>query len=248
MSHIPRFELPGAFHLVEQRVRRGQSALKEFHDRHLSLARIHGSIYRYGIQLCGYNILSDRVLLVLIPTQPGAISLALMNADRSSVRRSNDIHRRVPPFWERRYLACPFADEVVWRVLRYVDMASVRVSGGEPLDRHALNSAAEHAGFLTHGLLTAPPERLPNPAVWDVYVGSPEDEKFVQALELCLRTGRPFGPLSFVRKVEEACGRRVRPACLEWPGLFDDARCEGRVELRPVTTGPASICANQVAH
>jgi len=45
----------------------------------------------------------------------------------------------------------------------------------------------------------------------------------VQALELCLRTGKPFGPFPFVRRVEEACGRRVRPACLNRPGLFDGA-------------------------
>jgi hypothetical protein len=248
MSHMPRVELPGAFHLVERRVRGGQSALKEFHDRHLSLAMLHGSIYRYGIQLCGYNILSDRVLLVLIPKQPDAIGLALMDADRSSVRRYHGLHHPASPVWERGYLACPFADEVAWRVLRYVDMASVRVSGGEPFDRHALNSAAEHAGFLTHGLLTAPPERLPSPIPWRAFVDWPEDEKFVQALELCLRTGRPFGPLSFVRRVEEACGRRVRPACLTWPGLFDDVRRESRVWHSPGATGPASICAGQVAH
>jgi hypothetical protein len=248
MRYMPRFEVPGAFHLVERRVRGGQPALSEFHDRHLSLAMIHGSIYKYGIQLCGYNILSDRVLLVLIPTRPEAIGLALMNADRSSVRRFNETHHRVSPFWERSYFACPLADEVAWRVMRYVDMASVRVSGGEPFDRHASNSAAEHAGFLTHGLLTAPPQRLPSPIAWRAFVDLPEDEKFVQALDLCLRTGKPFGPLPFVRKVEEACGRRVRPTCLVWPGLFADARPQSRAQLRPGTTGPASICANQVAH
>ena len=248
MSHIPRVEVPGAFHLVERRVRGGQSALSEFRDRHLSLARIHGSMYRYGIQLCGYNILSDRVLLVLIPQQPDAIGHALMDAGHSSVRGSDEIHHRISSSWEPGYFACPFADEVAWRVLRYVDMASVRVCGGEPLDRHALSSAAEHAGFLTHGLLTVPPERLPNPAVWDVYVGSPEDERFVQSLESCLRTGAPFGPLSFVRKVEEARGRRVRPPGLEWPGFFDDAWLRGRVEIRPATAGPTSICAIQCAH
>jgi len=43
---------------------------------------------------------------------------------------------------------------------------------------------------------------------------------FVQALELCLRTGKPFGPFPFIRKVEQACGRHIRPACLNWPGLF----------------------------
>jgi len=236
------------FHLVERRIRRGRPALNEFRDRHLSLATIHGSMYKHGIQICGYSILPDRILLVLIPNEPETIGLALSDADRTPVRPYNEFHHPVSPSWERDYLACPFADEVSWRVLRYVDMASVRVSGGDPLDRHALNSAVEHAGLARHGLLTAPPERMPNQAAWPIFVGTPEDEKFTQVLELSLRTGRPFGPMSFAHKVEEACGRRVRPTCLVWPGLFADARPQSRAQLRPGTTGPASICANQVAH
>ena len=52
MSHVARIEAPGMFHLVEQRVRRDLHAPLEFHDRHLSLATLHASIYKYGIHLC----------------------------------------------------------------------------------------------------------------------------------------------------------------------------------------------------
>jgi hypothetical protein len=247
MSHNSHVEVPGAFHLVERRIRRGRPVLQEFHDRHLSLATIHGSMYEHGIQICGYNILPDRVLLVLIPKEPDAIGLALMHADRSPVREHTEIHHFAAPCWERDYSVCPFADEASWRVLRYVDMASVRVSGGDPLDRHALNSAVEHAGLARHGLLTAPPERMPNQAAWPIFVGTPEDEKFMQVLELSLRTGRPFGPMSFAHKVEEACGRHVRSACLEWSASFADASCQSHVELRQVPAGPVAVYANPAA-
>ena len=236
MSQIPHFELPGVLHLVELQVRTGQTGPNESRCRLVAIATLHGSIFKHGIQLWGYNILSDRVLLVVVPLRPHVIGPAL-----------TEVRHRALPFWDRGYLACPFADEVAWRVLRYVDWASVN-DGGDPLDPHALNSAAEHAGFLRHGLLTAPPERLPSPMAWRAFLFSHEDEQFVQALEFCLRTGTPLGPLSFVRKVEEACGRRVPPSGLTWPGLFDNARREGGVELRRVTTGPVSICATQVAH
>jgi len=129
-------------------------------------------------------------------------------------------------------------------VLRYVDMASAR-DGGKPFDPHALSSAAEHAALLSRGLLTAPPQRLPHPAGWRAFLETPEDERFVQALELCLRTGKPFGPFPFVRRVEEACGRRVRPACLNWPGLFDSgASRHASVDLNSgaAVPGPASAC------
>ena len=207
-GHAGHFEVPGLLHLVELRIRSGQEGLNELHNRLLAVATLHGSIFKHGIQLWGYNILSDRVLLVLMPARPNTFSLALMNADHGSVS-----------FWERRYSVCPFADEVAWRVLRFVDLASLP-QGDDPLDPCALNSAAEHAGFLRHGLLTVPPERLPNPMAWRAFLFSHEDEQFAQALEFCLRTGRPFGPLSFVRRVEAACGRRVGSSCLKWPGLF----------------------------
>ncbi|HTW90615.1 MAG TPA: hypothetical protein VMH22_02800 [bacterium] len=221
MSHVSRIEVPGIFHLVERRVRHDLRFPFEFHDRYLALATLHASLYKHGIQLCGYNIMSDRVLLVVIPRHPHDISLALMNADHNLVRRFNEIHHRVAPFWEGPYNACPFADEVAGQVLRYVDLATARTDSIGPFDPCALNSAAEHAGVLSRGLLSAHVERIPSPPGWRAFLTSPEDERFVAALELCLRTGKPFGPFVFVRRVEEACGRRVRSVCLRWAGLFD---------------------------
>lgn len=223
MSHVARVEIPGAYHLVEQRVRRDLRASLEFHERHLCLAALHGSIYKYGIQLCGYNILSDRVLLAVIPERPRAIGLALMDADRSFVRRFNKIHHQVAPFWQRSYRSCLVAENVTWPVLRYIDAASVQSGIRDPFDPRSLSSAAEHAGLPASRFLTAPRRRLPDPAAWRGYLSGREDEAFLHALELCLKTGKPFGPFPFVRKVEGACGRRVRPACLNWPGLFDNA-------------------------
>ncbi len=217
MSHACHPEVPGALHLVELRARSGQTYLQDFRTRFLAAATLHGCIYQHDTKLCGYNILFDRVLLVLIPEQPGAISLALTNAERSIVRRFD---HQVTPVLERGYHVCPFADEVSWQVLRYVDLASLP-DGANPLDPHALSSAAEHAGFLKHGLLTAPPERLPNPAAWPAFLGEPEEKEFIEALELCLRTGKPFGPPQFVRTFRQACGRSVRSSCLGSPRLSD---------------------------
>ena len=55
---------------------------------------------------------------------------------------------------------------------------------------------------------------------------SPKNERFVQALELCLRTGKPFGPFPFVRKVEEACGSvPTLPASTGRACSTDSAKC-----------------------
>jgi hypothetical protein len=129
------------------------------------------------------------------------------------------LHHRSTPLWDGPYNCCAFADGVIWPVLRYVDMASVRASDTWPFARHALSSAAEHAGQIG-GYVTAPLDRLPPVEQWRAWLESPQDRKFVLALEQCLRTGKPFGPFSFVRKVERACGRRLRTASLSHPELF----------------------------
>jgi len=245
MSHARHLEVPGVFHLVELRVRNGQAELKEFRSRLLAVAALHGSIFKCGIQLWGYSILSDRVLLVVVPLRYHAIGPALESADYRFARRLRAVRPRILPFWEREYLACPFADEAAWRVLRYVDMASVP-EDGDPLDPHAPNSASEHAGLLEHGLLTAPPERLPNPMAWRAFLFSHEDDQFAQALEFCLRTGKPFGPAPFVRRVEEACGRRVGSTYLKWPGLFDGSGQKpnpGNIQPRYATAASGGLTA-----
>ncbi|HTW92972.1 MAG TPA: hypothetical protein VMH22_14870 [bacterium] len=224
MSHIARIEVPGAFHLVEQRARYDRHASMDFGDRQISLGMLRDSLYRYGIGLCGYNILADRTLLVVIPAHSRTISLALLNADRSFVRRFNQIHNQVGPHWQRTYNCCPFSDEVSRSVLRYVDIASVQERDARPDDKFWLNSADEHSGLLARGLLTATLGRLPLPGPWHAWLESPEDKTFVLAMEQCLRTGKPFGAFAFVRMVEQVCGRRTRPACLKWPGLFHSLR------------------------
>jgi hypothetical protein len=229
MSYAGHLEVPGVFHLVELPARGGQAGPGEFHSRLLALATLHGSIFKHGIQLWAYSILSDRILLVLVPLRPRVIGPAL-----------DEVNHRALPFWNRRYFACPFADEVAWRVLRYVDRASVP-AGGDALDPQAPNSAAEHAGLLARGLLTAPPERLPDPVAWRGFVGAPESEQFGQALELCLRTGKPFGPPSFIRNVEEACGRHVRSSCLGWQQLIDGCRIPSQCRVLPPYVRSASV-------
>jgi hypothetical protein len=236
VSHSYRLEVPGAFHLVELQVRGGQTGVNEFRSRQLAIAALHGSIFECGIQLWGYSVLSDRVLLVVVPFGAHAIGRALMNADRRFVRRFSSAHYQALPFWERGYSVCPLADEVAWRVLRYVDRVSMP-DGSDPLDPYAPNSAAEHAGLVKHGLLTAPPECLPSPVAWPVFLCSPEDEDFGQALEFCLRTGKPFGPLPFVRRVEDVCGRRVGSCSLKWSRLFDDRAQRSNSARQP--SGPA---------
>jgi hypothetical protein len=185
----------------------------------MAVASLHGSIYRQGVKLCGYSILADRVLLALIPERPGAIGLALMDADNSVIRRLGEVRHRGLPFWGRGYFVCPCADEVAWRVLRYVDLTAVP-EGGDALDPQVPSSAAEHAGFVKHGLLTVPPERLPSPMAWRAFLFEHEDEQFVQTLEFCLRAGKPFGPRSFVDRIEEACGQRLRASGVGWSRLF----------------------------
>jgi hypothetical protein len=220
VSRFAPIEVPGMYHLVQQRVRAGRPGLTQFHDRLLTLAALHGSVFRSGMQLCGYNVLSDRVLLVVIPTRPRATGLARFNLNPTFLGRFDEIHRGVAPYWERRHESCPFADEAAWSVLRYVDIGPVRHKHVRAADPHALNSAAEHAGLLVRGLLTAPREKLPRPQAWQAFIESEEDRRFVQVLEQCLRAGRPFGPLSFIRQVEQACGHRLSSPCADWPGLF----------------------------
>ena len=219
MSHIARVEVPGAFHLVEQRLRSGQPPLSRFPERILSLLMLHHCLRERGVQLCGYNFLPRRTLLVLIPAQAGAIGRAIFDADLMFAGLAKLIRHRFTPLWEGTYKCCPFSDDVIWSVLRYVDMASVRAYDTWPFARRALSSAAEHTG-QTGGYLTVLIDRLPPVEQWRAWLESPQDREFVLALEQCLRTGKPFGPFSFVRKVEQACGRRLRPASLSHPELF----------------------------
>jgi hypothetical protein len=221
VSRISRVEMPGSLHLVEQRLFPALPARSWYHERGASLALLRYSLRGSGVSLCGYNLMPRRTLLVLIPNRPGAIGRVLAGADRLLADLFYRVHRRYTPLWEQRYDCCPFADTVAWSVLRYVDLATAR-GNQQPSGKAVLNSAAEHADGVSTWL-TAPRDRLPPSEHWREWLNLPQDKTFVRALEMCLRTGKPLGPFPFVRQVEQQCHRRLRPACLTWPGIFDSA-------------------------
>jgi hypothetical protein len=214
MSHIARVEVPGTLHLVEQRVRNDLGFQSRFPERRLSAVMYRYVLGEREVQLCGFNFLPSRTLLVVVPTRRGAIARSMFDADLLFAALLRNMYHRSTSPWEGRYNCCPFADEVAWSVLRYVDMASVRPSETWPFARRAFSSAAEHAGQM-RTYLTAPLDRLPPSGSWRAWLGLPQDKKLVVALEHCLRTGKPFGPFPFVREVEQAYGRRLRSAGLK---------------------------------
>jgi hypothetical protein len=213
MSHIARVEVPGMFHLVEQPVRSELRLQSRLIERRLSAVMYRHYLGGQGVQLCGFNFLPSRTLLVLVPARRGAIGRAMYDADHMFAGLSRHIHHRSMRHWEGPYNCCPFSDEAAWSVLRYVDMASVRPSETWPFAPRAFSSAAEHAS-QTRWCLTAPLDRLPATERWRAWLKLPQDKKLVIALKQCLRTGKPFGAFPFVRKVEKACGRRLRSAGL----------------------------------
>jgi hypothetical protein len=77
MSHVARVEVPGTLHLVEQRVRNDLRFQSRFPERRLSAVMYRFFLGERGVQLCGFNFLPSRTLLVVVPTRRGAIARSM---------------------------------------------------------------------------------------------------------------------------------------------------------------------------
>jgi hypothetical protein len=162
--------MPGVYHMVEQRLR-GDLPARSCYERGACLVLLSSCLREHEVSLCAYNTLPRRTLLVLIPARSGAIGRGIACADRMLAGLYGAAHHRFTPLWEDKYNCCPFADEVAWSVMRYVDQALAR---GNPrlVGNWAVNSAVEHASGIS-GFLTAPRDRLPSAEDWRSCLDSP---------------------------------------------------------------------------
>ena len=108
----PEFPCPRNSHLVEQRVRNDLRFQSRFPERRLSAVTYRYFLGERGVQLCGFNFLPSRSLLVVVPTRRGAIARAMYDADLLFAELSRNMHHRSASLREGRYNCCPFADEV----------------------------------------------------------------------------------------------------------------------------------------
>jgi len=153
--------------------------------------------------------MSNHVHLLAIPLKKEDFAAILGEAHRKYTTLINIREKWKGHLWQGRFGSFPLDERHLFNAVRYIERNPVRAGLVKTAEQYAWSSARGHLRLWADPLLREPGLLL-DFGNWRDYLRKEEDEKFISDLRSHERTGRPFGPESFEKKLEERTGRTIR--------------------------------------
>ena len=225
MARLPRWAAPGLLHQVLQRGVAGSAIFRDAQDHidFLDALRLASAEHRVAIH--AYALLPDSIHLLATPQGGDGLSRTMQAVGRRYVPAHNRRHERTGTLWAGRFRATVIEAERHWLACRvYVELAPVRAGLATEAAAYPWSTAAHHAGLRRDALIT------PHPLDWQL--GNTPFEREVarnvlldrglapdvqRSIDAAVEKGWALGGMTFMADVEEATGRRARPAAAGRP-------------------------------
>jgi len=211
--HVPRMArvvVPGVPHHVTQRGNRREEVFLVRSDYRRYLRLLADYAPERGLRILAYCLMPNLVHIVAVPDAPGSLASVLKPVHLRYAQHVNLSQQFGGRVWQGRFFSCPLDAQHTAAAIRYVECNPVRAG----IERRAVNyewsSAAAHAGLRRDRLLSPDIGNWVSVVAWSEWLAEMEPENFATRLRLHTRTGRPLGQDSFVQKLEEKSGRRLR--------------------------------------
>ncbi|HUU58573.1 MAG TPA: transposase, partial [Phycisphaerae bacterium] len=164
---------------------------------------------RYGLAIWAYCVMTNHVHFIAVPQGVESLGRTCRDAHQAYASWLNRKVGETGHLWQGRFFSCVLDDSHLWSAARYVERNPVRAQLVARAESWPWSSAAAHCGLREDPLLS--PIEMPWGADdWSAYLRE-EDEEELVALRQRTRTGRPWGPVEFVKRLESTLGRSLRP-------------------------------------
>ena len=210
MARLARAVIPGLPHHVTQRGNRRQLTFFGPEDYLLYTALMAESCHRYRVVVWAYCLMPNHVHLIVVPSTPDSLRLAMAEAHR---RYTSEVNRRegwTGYLWQGRFASFAMDESYTIAAARYVELNPVRAGLVARAGDYAWSSARAHLLGRDDALVVAAPllERVDQ---WSALLGAAPETGAAKQFRKHANTGRPLGSDAFVARLEEALGRVLRP-------------------------------------
>ena len=213
MPRLARIAVVNVAHHVTQRGNARQFILANDDERQVYLALLRKYVELCDLSLLGYCVMSNHVHLLVVPQKSDSLARSLKQTHGRYASYWNATHRSSGHVWQGRFYSCPLDESHLWIALRYVELNPVRAAMVRLPELWPWSSAAAHCGDPQEptGLELSAWNRRWSKESGKEYLATGETQKEVAAIRQCTHTGRPLGPESFVRSLEDATQRCLFP-------------------------------------
>jgi putative transposase len=163
-----------------------------------------------GVEVWAYCLMPNHVHLIVVPDSEDSLRRAVGEAHRRYTRRINFRKGWRGCLWQGRFASFVMDDDYLLAAARYVEMNPVRAGLVARAEKYRWSSAAAHIGKRDDGLVKVAP-LLSIVGNWRAFLREPTTEDVRSRLQRHGRTGRPLGSDRFLRRVEAAVHRVLKP-------------------------------------
>jgi len=216
MPRIARVVIPDFPHHVVQRGVRRMDVFFSERDKEHYLASLAESASKHGLEFLAWCLMSNHVHFVVVPNQERSLAAAFGDAHRRYTRAINLREGWRGHLWQERFHSYPLDESHLLAAVRYVELNPVRAGLVADAEDWSWSSARFHLGLTGRDQLVRSRALYDYVGNWRSYLGK-EDEKLSKGIETHLKTGRPLGSASFLKKVELLLNRNLVPRKGGWP-------------------------------
>ena len=211
MARLPRVVVPGYPHHVTQRGNRRLPTFFSDEDYEAYLALMAEQCAACGVAIWAWCLMPNHVHLVAVPETAEALARAVGEAHRRYTRRINFREGWRGYLWQGRFASFVMQRRHTLAAVRYVERNPVRAGLVRRAWRWPWSSARAHVEGRDDALVGPGGPLVVEVNDWRAFLAAAEDEATVQALRRHGRTGRPWGDLAFLRRLERRLDRRLVP-------------------------------------
>ena len=213
MARVGRVVIADVAHHVTQRGRGRQYVLGTDAERCFYLELLRQAVRVHGLSILGYCLMSSHVHVVVVPRRAEDLAQAWHRVHGRYAAYWNVSHASCGHVWQGRFHSCPLDAGQLWAALRYTERNPVRAGMVEEATAWPWSSAAAHGG-------KADPDACLDMSLWSKswraetwreFLAQGETESELRAIRRSTYTGRPLGPASFTRELEERTQRQLTP-------------------------------------
>lgn len=223
MPRVARIVIPDLPHHVTQRGNNRQDVFFADDDRRFCLELLKSESVRFGLSILGYCLMTNHVHLVVLPKREDSLAKAVGRTDYIYAQTVNRLHRRSGHLRQNRFFSCPLDPGHLGAALRYIERNPVRARMVRHAWQYPWSSAKAHVERVDEtGVLdwrTWDRVIAMSGSEWRAWLDKKDDLRDVSDLRLNTHRGRPLGSDSFISKMENILGKRLRPLPVGRPHL-----------------------------
>ena len=208
---MARTVIAGVAHHVTQRGNRKEDVFFTDTDRRRYLALLREYSEKHRLEILAYCLMTNHIHLVVVPQQEESLAAVLKPVHLRYAQHINWTRNLNGRLWQGRYFSCPLDEAHCLAAVRYTECNPVRARLVGKAEDYPWSSAANHTGKRDDPLVSKSFKEATGISDWSAWLQEGLSDVLHEQLRRHTRNGRPLGSDSFVSRLEQICGRILRP-------------------------------------